>query len=65
VDGSAFDPARQVGLGQALWHLQGGGYPLRQRLVPPKVLAKVIERDGGRCAECGEPATEVDHVGSG
>jgi hypothetical protein len=65
ADGSLLDPQRQVGMGQALWHLQGGGFPLRQRLVPPKVLAKVIERHGGLCAVCGAPAIEIDHTGSG
>ena len=59
------EPERQVGIGEALWSLQGGGFPRRQRLVPKRVLAKVIERDGGVCSVCGGPATEVDHEGSG
>ncbi|AIE87962.1 HNH endonuclease [Fimbriimonas ginsengisoli] len=65
LNGAIFERERQIGLGQALWKIQGGGYPLRQRLVTPKVLAKVIERDGGKCSVCGAPATEIDHVGSG
>ena len=65
ADGVIFDPERQIGMGQALWSLRGGGYPRRQSLVPPKVLAKVIKRDGGVCAICGAPATEIDHTGSG
>jgi len=64
-DGSIFEAERQIGMGQALWALQGGGFPRRQSLVPAKVLAKVIERDGGKCAVCGAPATEIDHTGSG
>lgn len=59
------DPVKQVGTGQALWSLQGGGYPRRQQMVPARVIAKVIERDGGKCSVCGEPATEIDHTGSG
>lgn len=62
---SIFDVERQMGMGQALWNLQGGGFPRRQTMVPVKVLAKVIERDGGVCQVCGAPATEIDHTGSG
>jgi len=64
-DGSILDAERLIGMGQALWSLQGGGFPRRQSLVPAKVLAKVIERDGGVCAVCGAPATQIDHTGSG
>jgi hypothetical protein len=64
-DGLILDPERQMGMGQALWSLQGGGFPRRQTMVPAKVLAKVIERDGGVCQICGAPATEIDHTGSG
>lgn len=64
ADGSIFESDRQVGMGQALWAVFGGGFPRRQQMVPPKTLAKVIERDGGKCAFCGAPATEVDHAGS-
>lgn len=64
-DGLILDPERQMGMGQALWSMQGGGYPRRQTMVPAKVLAKVIERDGGVCQVCGAPATEIDHTGSG
>ncbi len=65
ADGVIFEPDRQLGMGQALWALQGGGFPRRQALVPSKTVAKVIERDGGVCAVCGAPATEIDHTGSG
>lgn len=56
---------RQIGLGEALWHLQGGGFPRRQALVTPKSLVKIIERDGGLCFSCGKPAVNVAHIGSG
>jgi hypothetical protein len=65
ADGSIFDSERQIALGQALWRLQGGGFPHRQSLVPARIVAKVIERDGGVCSLCGAPATEIDHTGSG
>jgi hypothetical protein len=60
-----YDSERQAALGTALWSLQGGGFPRRQLMVPDKVVAKVIAREGGVCAVCGAPATEIDHVGSG
>ncbi|MCC7231145.1 MAG: hypothetical protein IT203_12190 [Fimbriimonadaceae bacterium] len=56
---------RQIALGQKLWHLLGGGYPIRESLVPQRVVAKVIEREGGKCQGCGAPATRIDHTGSG
>lgn len=56
---------RQIALGQKLWHLLGGGYPIRESLVPQRVIAKVIEREGGKCQACGAPATRIDHTGSG
>lgn len=64
MDGSVFDIERQKGLGQALWSVQGGGFPRRQLMIEPKIVAKVIAKQGGVCAQCGAPATEVDHVGS-
>lgn len=64
-DGSILEPEKQAVMGQRLWAVTVGGYPLRQALVPPKVVAKVIEREGGRCQVCGAPATEIDHAGSG
>lgn len=65
LDESVFEPERQKGLAQALWSLQGGGFPYRQTLVPAKIIAKVIERDGGVCQICGAPATQIDHTSSG
>ena len=65
ADGSIVNPERQVGRGQALWHLLGGGYPLRQSLVFGKPLARVLARNEGRCEICGAPSTTIDHTGSG
>ena len=65
ANGDLSDTERQAGMGQALWSLQGGGYPRRQSMVTAKVISKVIERDGGICSICGAPATEIDHTGSG
>jgi hypothetical protein len=63
--GAIFDPVRQAAFGQSLWRIQGGGYPVRQRMVTEKSRAKIIARDGGVCSVCGAPATEVEHIGSG
>ncbi|MBI1756636.1 MAG: hypothetical protein HYR64_05965 [Fimbriimonas ginsengisoli] len=65
AEGSIFDPERQVALGQKLWRLVGGGYPLRRAMVPEKTKLKVLERADWRCKVCGAPATTVDHIGSG
>lgn len=56
---------RQLALGQKLWFVLGGGRPYRRSLIPDRVVVKVIERHDGKCSECGQPATDVDHPGSG
>ncbi len=63
--GSIENPDRQVALGQKLWHLLGGGYPLRESLIPNSVIKKVFQRESGKCQACGAPATRIDHTGSG
>jgi hypothetical protein len=63
--GALSDLDRQVAMGQKLWHLLGGGYPLRVSLVGQKDLDKFLLKSGGLCAECGNPATTYDHLGSG
>lgn len=65
ADETVYGREKQIDLGQALWNLQGGGFPRRQAMVPERVIDKVIERDGGKCSICGAPATEIDHTGSG
>ncbi len=64
-EGSIAIPDKQAALGQKLWYVLGGGYPRRDVLVPPKVRLKVIEREGGKCQQCGAKATTIDHSGSG
>ena len=58
-------PEKQAALGQKLWYVLGGGYPRRDVLVPDRVRLKVIEREGGKCQQCGAKATTIDHSGSG
>ena len=40
-----------------------GGYSVRGRTLSPGSRRAVIERDLGMCQVCGEPGTEVDHIG--
>ncbi len=63
-EGSLYQAERQVGMGQALWNLQGGGFPRRQQMVTEKERLKVIAKAEGLCWKCGSPATGVDHFGS-
>lgn len=55
---------RQVALGQVLWKLIGGGYPLRNSLIPPRSLARALAANDFKCSACGGVATTVDHIGS-
>lgn len=64
AEGSLLAPDRQVALGQILWRLLGGGLPLRNSLIEPKALARLMAKHEGRCVSCGAPATTVDHIGS-
>ncbi len=61
-EGSIFEPDRQVAFGQNLWYMVGGGRPLRRALIPPKDWAKVLDRQGGKCATCEGIATTIDHI---
>ena len=65
LDGKIQDPEKQGALGQKLWFVLGGGYPRRDVLVPARVRLKVIEREGGKCEQCGAKSTTIDHSGSG
>lgn len=65
ASGVISDPERQVAMGQKLWHLAGGGYPLRLTLAPASALRQVDRRTEGKCEICGNPAATYDHLGSG
>ena len=62
ADGSIFDAERQVAMGQVLWSLLGGGYPLRQSMILERSRVLVFKRSGGKCEICGAEATSIDHV---
>lgn len=65
LEGTILKRDRQVALGQKLWHLLGGGRPLRISLIPEKSLARFIAKKEGKCELCGSEATAIDNVGSG
>src|SRR5260370_6945319 len=39
-----------------------GGYPRMLRHLDAETRNAVVERDGGRCALCGQPGSEIDHI---
>ncbi|MEQ1932523.1 MAG: hypothetical protein ABL962_01400, partial [Fimbriimonadaceae bacterium] len=41
IEGTILGEERQVALGQKLWHLAGGGYPLRISLISDKDRVKI------------------------
>lgn len=65
AEGWIFDSEKQVALGQVLWHVLGGGRPLRREIAPAHARKAALKRENGRCQVCGAEATTVDHIGSG
>lgn len=61
-DDAILDSERQIAIGQNLWHLIGGGRPLRRSMIPARSISRVIERNNGKCTHCDHPATTVDHI---
>lgn len=59
-----FEKDKQIAFGQIFWRLLGGGLPFRNSLIEPKASKRLFDKYEGRCAECGVPATTVDHIGS-
>ncbi len=43
-------------------HLLAGGYRKAARRLSTDLRRQVWERDGGRCASCGKPGAEIDHI---
>jgi hypothetical protein len=65
ANGALMNPDKQAMVGQALWHVLGGGYPSRVAIVPKAAMSRALARTEGACEMCGAPATSVDHIGSG
>ena len=45
-------------------HILNGGYPEKEREIPPAVRQQVITRANGMCEArgCGKPGTDIDHI---
>ena len=45
-------------------HILNGGYPEKEREIPPVVRQQVIARANGMCEAqaCGKPGTDIDHI---
>lgn len=56
------DPTIAEAIQMRIAQILGGGYHEVLRRVPPALRAQIFERDGGRCALCGAPATQIDHI---
>lgn len=63
-DGRAFfDPLVAEALRTRMAHLVVGGYPEKDRQLPPELRREVLARNGGLCATCNRrPSVEVDHI---
>jgi 5-methylcytosine-specific restriction endonuclease McrA len=64
----ARDPARRddpdvaEALRIRLAFVLGGGYPAAERKLTDAARAAVVDRDSGRCQNCGGPGDQVDHI---
>ncbi len=61
-DGRILNDDVQAAVRKRFAFLQLGGYASLHRGLPAKVRAAVIERHNGRCASCGKPGTDIDHI---
>jgi len=52
----------KVALRTRLAHILGGGYAERLRWLSKTVREAVISRDQGRCVNCGDLGTQIDHI---
>ena len=62
ADGRLWLPDVREALGIKLAHIAAGGYSESDRRLSDEQRAAVIERDGGICQVCGEPASDIDHI---
>jgi transcriptional regulator with XRE-family HTH domain/5-methylcytosine-specific restriction endonuclease McrA len=55
-------PDVQLALRTRLAHLLAGGYPKVTRRLTVEIRRQVVDRDHGRCRNCGAVGTEIDHI---
>lgn len=60
----ADDPLVQDAIRTKIAFAVAGGYDEAARRLTPSQREAVFARDGRRCRRCGNPATEIDHIGT-
>jgi 5-methylcytosine-specific restriction endonuclease McrA len=61
-DGRLLQPDVKEALQTMVAHLLAGGYNRQARRLPTATRDAVWARDAGRCASCGKPGEEIDHI---
>lgn len=61
-DGRDRQPDIREAIQIKLASILGGGYPEKERRLPKEVREAVIDRDKGRCRQCGATGDQVDHI---
>lgn len=62
-DGSIDRPDMAEAMQTRLSMILGGGYPAQARRLSPAAREAAFVHDGRACRLCGEPATDIDHIG--
>lgn len=63
ADGRIADPEVRKAVRIKLGLIVGGGYPERARRLSREQRQAAFDADGRQCRTCGQPATEIDHIG--
>src|SRR5262249_29900336 len=61
-DGRDKQPDVQEAIRIRLAIILGGGYPEKERQIDKSIRKAIIERDKGRCKNCGNPGDQIDHI---
>lgn len=61
-DGRVADPEVQRAIRTKVAFMLAGGYDSLGRRLTASTRSQVKERDDGKCVQCGNPGTEIDHI---